>query len=191
MAVPASIPKFFDPERPPSPGGWRYWLDPDSRQYPIQAYSAAGVFDEIKRYEQNNGKYVSDDSIWRRLWAYWCSLEPARCGKETAPAVTPAAMPGKEVWGPILWRMLNWAAVNYSPSFFSVLVTEMRLRLIVCPECAEHFDEILARNPVRVFANSKQACQWVNAVHNSVNLKIGKPIYPYGQGIAEYGFPPL
>src|SRR6266704_2976417 len=118
----ASTPKFFNPEIPPSPGGWHFWLDAETRLYPIRGNSAGEVFDRLKRYQENNRKFTGDDAIWAQLWKYWCSLEPKRCGDQGRK--TAGTMPPREIWGPILWRMLNWAAVNYSGRFFNALILE-------------------------------------------------------------------
>lgn len=187
MAGPTSIPKFFNLHMAPAPGGWHFWFDADRKQYPVIGGSAQQVFDRIKNYQTNNRAFTSDDAIWQMLWKYWCSLEPARCLERKSNAVS--VPPPKEVWGPIVWRMLNWAAVNWRPTFFEALVQEVRERFIPCPECQAHFDQILIRRPVSRISSVLTACRWINEVHNEVNLSIGKPNYSYAQMAADYGAP--
>lgn len=191
MDGPDFIPKFFNPEMPPSPGGWHYWLDPETKRFPVFGHSPQEVFDQILRYAQNNAIRGFDPvALWRQLWGYWCSLEPNRCGAPKTPPTQPA-LPPKEVWGPILWKTLNWLAVNYTDgTLFRDFVNAMYFgNLIPCQECRDHFGDIISDNPISGVVSQKTACQWVNRVHNRVNSLIGKRTYPYAQGIAEYGFP--
>lgn len=180
--------RFFDPERPPHPGGWHYWFDPASKQFPISGRSAQEVFDHIRNYQKNNGHYAGDEPIWKELWRYWCSLEPNRC---ITPPSAPVKieLPGKEVWGPILWKMLNWAAVNYNPEFFRALVNEMRARLIVCPNCQAHFEEVLMRFPLEAVKDVRTACRFAFDTHQAVSLSLGKTGYTYMDASRDYGFP--
>ncbi len=191
MGAPDSIPKFFDLPRPPINGGWHYWLD-EGKSFPVNGGTPEQVHAQVKLYRSNNRLPNSDDeTIWRELWAYWCSREPERCHIKRGKAVDPEKLPGKEVWGPIIWRFLNWAAVNYSGAFFTMLVNETRQRLVICPDCRRHFEELLVRHPLSQVRDAKTACIWIHTVHNAVNRSIGKPEFSYEDFVQHYGAPRL
>lgn len=192
--MPDSIAKYFNANERPPVGGWHYFYDSQNRSTYFKAGSAEEVMQILAKYRKNNGTFVSAVDIEREVWVYWCSLDPVRCGqsqgseiRENGP-LQPRDVP-KEVWGPILWKFLNHAAVHYSHGWFEGVIREMASRLITCPDCRQEFFRLLEKYPISAVRDQKSACLWVNTVHNAVNARIGKAQYPYERAVREYGFP--
>jgi hypothetical protein len=88
---------------------------------------------------------------------------------------------------------MNFAAARWEPGtadqFLSFL--DWIVVLIDCPICREEWRTIPATKPPSLIKSRLDACTWVNEVHNSVNRRTNKPIYPYERMVAEYGAPSL
>jgi hypothetical protein len=190
-----SIPKFFDAEIRPPVGGWHYFTNPSNHNTLFRKQSADAVIDEIQRYERNNGKQRPREEIEREVWQYWCSLQPERCGgaPQQAGGIVPMLPKdiGKEFFGPIIWRFLNLAAVRFEftgRDYFLSTVQHVH-NLMTCPTCRQHWLHLLEKYPPTRITTTKEACVWVNTVHNEVNAIAGKGEYPYSRMVTEYGAP--
>jgi hypothetical protein len=56
--------------------------------------------------------------------------------------------------------------------------------ILPCPACRHHFHEILEQFPVENhLATGKDLFAWSVAVHNIVNMKLGKPVIPFREAL--------
>lgn len=89
--------------------------------------------------------------------------------------------PSRAEWGPIVWKLIHLQAMSYA----DVPTDEDKLRaknyfhalakFLPCPECMEHFDLVLKALPIDEHLDSpKQLIDWTHAIHNRVNLQLGK-----------------
>lgn len=190
-----STPKFYDASERSPIGGWHYFYDPSDGSTMFKLSSPEEVIDELVRFRTNNRALTSRAEIEEELWKYWCSRQPERCGQtlginEKATPFLPLDQT-PEFFGPIIWRALNLAATRFEfigRDTFLLIVGNV-YNLMGCPDCRAHWMEILnANSPVSIF-DAKDACLWVNRVHNLVNVSKGKAIYPYEKMVTEYGAP--
>lgn len=191
----STIPKFFDAEVKPPRGGWHYFYRPEDGSTMFRGSSPDGVIEEVMKYRRNNGVTPDRAAIEVELWNYWCSLDPTRCGQEAVePSARVAYLPRDqkpEFFGPIIWRFLNLAATRFDETgrdFFLQTVGAV-FGLMSCPDCRSHWVQLLEQYNPTVVLTKKQACEWVNRVHNLVNARTGKPEYPYSKMVTEYGAP--
>jgi hypothetical protein len=91
--------------------------------------------------------------------------------------------------GPLCWGPVQWMALHQLMRGFPVAPSEDRRRglaqyvtamadVIPCPSCSEHW-RALART-VRT-DNRLEALKWSIDAHNTVNKRLGKPVYTYAQ----------
>lgn len=186
------IQKFHDAaERAPS-GGWSYFYDPSDGATMFKKSSPDEVIDEVVKYRRNNGQPHDRATIEAEIWRYYCSRHPERCGGEAKSNVVPFLPRDLKPadFGPPIWRFLNLAAVRFDhigpERFFQILASI--LPMMGCPECQAHWARIISDNPPEV-ASAKEACRWVNKVHNLVNAITGAAQYSYEAGVTEFGFP--
>lgn len=177
--------RFIDHWQPPMPGGWHFVINGEI----IREHSAEACHETIKRRQVNNATFTTDDELWAVLWNYWCSLNPARCGMPvTGAAITPGEI-SKAQWGRDYWRYLAEIAVSFDREYFLQTISAWQRAVLPCPECRQHFSEEVAADPPWNINDAKAACQWVWRTHSAINKLLGKPIYTYEQGVAEFGFP--
>lgn len=189
-----SINKFHDAAERAPIGGWHYFYDPADGSTMFKLGSAEEVIDELIRFRANNGKPAGREAIAQEVWSYYCSRQPERCGQAIPAGGAVPFLPKDltpEFFGPIIWRFLNLAAVRFEEvgrDFFLALVLRVH-DMMTCPDCRQHWEEILSTNSPVGITSAKAACQWINKVHNLVNTSKGKAIYPYAKGVTEYGYP--
>lgn len=184
--------KFHDAAERSPVGGWHFFYDPSDGTTMFKKSSPDEVIDELVKYRRNNGQNFARASIEEQVWNYWCSRDPVRCG-QSAPSKVVPFLPRDltpKVFGPWIWPFLNLAAVRFDhigpERFFGILASVMQL--MTCPECQKHWADILEANPPEV-NNAKEACQWVNRVHNLVNAITGAAQYGYEKMVVEFGAP--
>jgi hypothetical protein len=94
------------------------------------------------------------------------------------------------LWGKEGWHFIHYVALNYPEHptdedkrkyklFFELLCV-----VLPCPFCAVHFEENMAKLPIRL-ENSKELFEWTIDMHNEVNKDNGKPILSYEEALAE------
>ena len=94
-------------------------------------------------------------------------------------------------WGPHFWGTLHTAAFSSSEFPNEPQRVEMYnflyafASVIPCVTCASHFQNMLYTaipSPHSPILNSRKSlCQWTIDVHNSVNQKLGKRVWKYGE----------
>jgi len=107
-----------------------------------------------------------------------------------------------EIWGPIFWSTMHIISLAYpddptysekraAKDFFNAMA-----HLLPCPVCRSHYKEVLQQSPVETWLdNRKSLTEWVWAMHNQVNVKLGKPevsmsdFYKHYSAMAERGLP--
>ena len=87
-----------------------------------------------------------------------------------------------QVWGPIFWMTIHVVALGYSekPTYAEKRSAkeffESLRNLLPCPVCREHYAEHLKVVPITPSLDSRQDLfKWTVDLHNSVNVKLGKP----------------
>lgn len=98
-----------------------------------------------------------------------------------------------EVWGPSFWFSLHIVSLAYpdkptyaekraAKEFFSALPY-----VLPCPACREHFRTIIQAMPVESWLDDRTSLmEWVVAVHNRVNQRLGKPEVSMGEFLKRY-----
>ena len=81
-----------------------------------------------------------------------------------------------EKWGPLFWGALHVAALGCSNRENLVNFVECYKAIIPCMSCRQHFEEVLASNPVPEVTNPVELFAWTVDVHNLVNKSINKPV---------------
>lgn len=191
--VAVSIAKFFDRSIRPPRGGWHYNIPGGTL---LERHSESEIIAAVKKWRQNNGSFVSDLDIERELWNYYCNREPVRC-KAAKSDFVPDPVPAgpvevtREMQGPPIWLFLNTIAVQWTPELhdYFLRTVDTLSAIMVCPLCIQEWQTLCrTRNP-RLITSRLGACQWVNAVHNEVNFRVGKSAYPYSRMVSEFGAP--
>jgi FAD-linked sulfhydryl oxidase len=89
------------------------------------------------------------------------------------------------IWGPKAWDFMHAVTFAYpseAPSeedkqniiqFFDSIGN-----CLPCAKCRFHFKEMLKKWPVPTF-NREELTKWLVDRHNDVNVRLGKPVYPY------------
>lgn len=87
-------------------------------------------------------------------------------------------------WGPYFWGSLHLACLSTSVELSEQEKEAVRTfvdsltKLLPCPMCRVHFAEVLAKIPLEpALASGPELFSWSVAVHNEVNMSIGKPVY--------------
>jgi hypothetical protein len=189
-----SIAKFWDRQIKPPKGGWHYNL---SGNVTLERHSEAEIHAAVKQWRQNNQTFASDLDIERELWVYYCNREPKRCKNamaEHSATVKSANAPvevTKEMQGPPIWTFLNTLAVQWQPALadYFLHTVDTISAILVCPICQTEWQTLLRNRNPRNISSKLEACIWVNAVHNEVNARVGKPAYPYSRMVTDWGAP--
>jgi hypothetical protein len=88
-----------------------------------------------------------------------------------------------ELWGPWVWKALHIASDRYDATkaqdvrHMKVLVNELPL-LLPCQKCIDHYKGLLVAHPPD-YLSPRGMRKWYIDIHNSVNKKIHKPVWPY------------
>ena len=98
------------------------------------------------------------------------------------------------LWGPHSWKMMHYITMAYpdDPSvedkeniknFFSSLKN-----VLPCENCRVHFELNLKKHPLNnnVLSCKYNLINWLNDIHNEVNIRTGKKTYTYNELIKEY-----
>jgi hypothetical protein len=87
-------------------------------------------------------------------------------------------------WGPYFWGSLHLACLSTSVELSEQDKEAVRTfvdsltKILPCPMCRVHFAEVLAKIPIEpALQSGPDLFNWSVAVHNEVNLSIGKPVY--------------
>lgn len=83
-----SIAKFFDIDVKPPRGGFRVVIE--GREF--AGNSESEVFNEVKRWRQNNDTFTSDTDVERAIWDYWRANEPNRHTSRRMPSFSRMAV---------------------------------------------------------------------------------------------------
>lgn len=88
-----------------------------------------------------------------------------------------------EIWGPNLWGTLHLLCLagTITPNFVQEYAT-----VIPCPMCAGHFAEVLKENPLPDSGDPLVLFRWSVHVHNTVNARLGKPIFSPEQAMERW-----
>lgn len=181
-----SIAKFHDAHIRPPRGGWTF--------AGITRYSETELVEAIAKLRSNNGGDADPDRIAAEIWAEFCGREPERCGilpgAVRAAAIVPREVT-KELQGPPIWTFLNTVAVQWHEGMHPYFLATINavLSILVCPICREEWRRLLRSFPPDGLNSKLAVCQWVNMVHNDVNIRNGGSEYPYARMVAEYGAP--
>jgi hypothetical protein len=88
-------------------------------------------------------------------------------------------LPKPEEWGPKFWYMLDTIALGYGDRPNKHLKRSANLflhslkDLLPCPECRQHYGELLhERPPLQHLNNSTQLSQWILWVKEEINKKV-------------------
>jgi len=97
------------------------------------------------------------------------------------------------IWGPSAWRFLHAITFAFpenpseSEKEAAVALFESLRHLIPCGDCCGHYCSELARDPVQPHVHSRSSLsEWLVALHNKVNARLGKPAYAYEDAAREY-----
>jgi len=94
-------------------------------------------------------------------------------------------------WGPSGWNFLQAVAFGYPKNptdddrreylqFFMGIG-----KILPCEKCKEHYKLNTKIYPIDL-SNTRSITEWINRLHNHVNMVKGKPYYPYLRMVADY-----
>jgi hypothetical protein len=93
-------------------------------------------------------------------------------------------MPPPSVWGPPLWKVLHGieatvkiASLQKDSEREGLWLLTHAEYIIPCKECIEHLVQFRKKNPI--LKSYSTIGEWICALHNSVNEKLGKEVLPY------------
>ena len=91
-----------------------------------------------------------------------------------------------QLWGPLTWTLFhvliektNEDSVPYIKHILIHIITSI-CKTLPCPTCREHSSKLLASyNNYHLLTTKPNLKTWVWELHNIVNKKLNKPVYPY------------
>lgn len=97
------------------------------------------------------------------------------------------------VWGPFFWHTIHIVAIGYpkNPTYTDKKCAkefyESLAFLLPCAVCREHYKEHLSKNPLTPFLDSRtDLIKWTVAIHNKVNLSLGKKEWTLEEVLSYY-----
>lgn len=97
------------------------------------------------------------------------------------------------VWGPIVWTTIHLFALGYAeqPTYSEKRAAKEFFNglqfLLPCPECREHFREVIGSNPVEPWLDDRGSLvTWTWTIHNQVNARLNKPNVSREEFMAAY-----
>lgn len=108
--------------------------------------------------------------------------------------------PQNEEWGPLVWRILHTFAERGGRQTNNItqgdeqrawpLFIKTLPPVIPCPFCRDHLEDYLKKNPFQLPPDYTSWNEFLQTyfydLHESVNVRLGKPSYPTNQLSAEY-----
>ena len=88
------------------------------------------------------------------------------------------------VWGPSMWIVLHVLSLRAPAAAWAGIPAALDGAL-PCPDCRTHFHEWVAAQPLTAVGDGPR--DWVAALHNSVNDRLGRAVWTIEQVLAEYG----
>ena len=94
----------------------------------------------------------------------------------------------KDLWGPALWRFYQiTASVQTDRVAFNDSLRVM-CSLLPCPECRLHLKDHVDKNPPEeIIFDTEDASAYIFSLHNAVNERLGKTIFPVSSYEVLYG----
>lgn len=97
------------------------------------------------------------------------------------------------VWGPLFWHTMHITALGYpqNPSYAHKRAAkeffESFTQLLPCPQCREHYAKMLQAMPISPHLDRREDLfRWTVAIHNEVNVRLGKQRILETEAIAFY-----
>lgn len=88
----------------------------------------------------------------------------------------------KPVWGPVFWTVFHKKAKK---GFTQRWLNQFAVS-IICPDCKEHFEELLKRFPIKIFRKEDHEL-WAWLIHNMVNTeRSNKPFFSWEEYERKY-----
>jgi hypothetical protein len=92
-----------------------------------------------------------------------------------------------EIWGPALWGAIHMSCLTGTATAdFMNAIAEV----IPCPSCGTHFRQLLMEFPFPDGGDVPTLFKWSVDVHNSVNVRIGKPVFTVDQALQRWSGQP-
>lgn len=190
------ITTFFDSHVRPPRGGWSFPIGGEM----VTAYSEGDILEQLAKWHRNNGTFSTMEALRSQLWGYYCEMEPLRCGAgsvvvsgpvNVAPAPVLIAEKTPRLQGPPIWTFLNTVAAQWTPGLHNYFLATCDAITVIldCPDCRQEWRRLLASDTPIILSSRLEVCQWVCRMHNAVNSKTGKQLYPYSRMVAEFGAP--
>ena len=99
-------------------------------------------------------------------------------------------------WGKEMWKSMHCIAAriqDHSPELKRKMIAayfESLQYCLPCVTCQNDYSQLLTFNPVYAHTETKQKLSvWVWRLHNTVNKKLGVPLFPFFHITAMYGIP--
>lgn len=116
--------------------------------------------------------------------------------------------PENQEWGPFVWRMLHSLAERVTKVVTPLYQKDERHAwvnilnttgtMLPCSDCRDHYKQYLERFPVKDIMTLPYASlgewirRWIFNIHNSVNVRLDKPIFSYNDLATTYSnFDPM
>ena len=89
------------------------------------------------------------------------------------------------IWGPLMWRRLHSEMKEFKDEETTILQLNKFINDIPCGFCKMHVIEFSKVYPPK-FNKRRDAEYWAFNLHNTVNIKLGKPVMSWAAYIFAY-----
>lgn len=100
-------------------------------------------------------------------------------------------MLSKQEWGNITWKLFHTLCVKIKEDSLNIIPELLNEFYIICnnlpcPECSEHAVNYFRNINIKHLNSKKDLCIIMNDFHNSVNIRINKPVLSLNDSVAKY-----
>ena len=192
-------------------GGWYVNILVKDIPHGVTGKTAAKVFTAVKKMLQANDVQASDLDIWYNLNVQWFDRTHAKYLLISKTALLSVAVkvgdkatfsenPSARRYTPALWGAFAWdfmgillAKDDYIWDDFVIVVLQIQKMLnkdqnpsIGCNDCYIEFTkavELLRKNPLYTADGARN---WLVDFHNSVNIRLNKPVFTFEAAAKKY-----
>jgi hypothetical protein len=191
--------------------GWAGAFTVNGVDVSVNSSTPEGAIQALVSIANGNGLKMTNKEAWLWLNYSWMNISPYKRHKTDFVQVSNALLKGGVVsgslqvtartwvedytpakWGSIAWKWLGFLLVDEKASLTVFSETLHRLLdsmnpeispLTGCEQCYTHFKEVLDKAPE--FQDVQSARHWLWGFHNSVNVRLRKPVLTWVKACQE------
>lgn len=101
-------------------------------------------------------------------------------------------MASKDIWGPATWTLFHTLAEKVKEEHFNEILSDMLTMIkricmnLPCPDCSAHAVQLMSKVSANQFDSKEKFKMFLFHFHNTVNVRIGKPIFTVEQLNSKY-----